>query len=214
MLQHRSAGQFDRSRLGYRHEHNRYRRNRYNGDQGGLRLAVMNELEEWRPVIDYEGLYEVSSLGRVRSVERNVPTRNKWNNSVGTLHVKGRMMKLVPKDTGRLQTMLSKEGHKRQWQVHQLVARAFLGPKPSPKHEVCHNDGDHLNNRPGNLRWGTKSENMTDRVLHGQDHNSRKTHCPRDHEYTSENTYISPVGWRQCRKCKSIRRKITEGAGS
>lgn len=168
----------------------------------------MEEFEEWRPVAGYEGVYEVSSLGRIRSLDRWVPCGNKWNDQRNLKFFKGRILKQTPKDTGRLQVILSVSGRQRPGQVHQLVAIAFLGPKPSPLHEVCHNDGDHLNNRETNLRWGTKSENMRDRVLHGQDHNALKTHCPRNHEYTEENTYISPSGWRQCRQCKPLRRKL------
>jgi hypothetical protein len=118
------------------------------------------------------------------------------------------MMKQNPKETGRLQIILHRDGIGKAGQVHQLVAKAFLGPKPTPLHEVCHNDGDHLNNRADNLRWGTKSENMYDRVTHGQDHNANKTHCKRNHEYTEENTYTCPKGWRQCRECNRISSRL------
>lgn len=51
--------------------------------------------------------------------------------------------------------------------VHQVVARAFLGPAPSPTHEVAHNDGNRFNNHYSNLRWATAAENIADKVIHG-----------------------------------------------
>lgn len=165
----------------------------------------MDEVEKWLPAVGYEGYYEVSSLGAVRGIDRVVMVKNRWHGDKRTpKFYKGKTLKQTPKDTGRLQVMLSRETIQRQWQVHQLVAWAFLGPKPTPLHEVCHNDGDYLNNRASNLRWDTRSENHFDRVRHGQHHNSNKTHCIRGHEYTEENTYVTSKGWRQCRKCKPI----------
>jgi hypothetical protein len=52
--------------------------------------------------------------------------------------------------------------------VHRLVALAFIGPQPSPKHEVAHNDGNKRNNHWSNLRWATRKENEADKVLHGR----------------------------------------------
>ena len=51
--------------------------------------------------------------------------------------------------------------------VHSMVAGAFLGPRPSPKHQVRHLDGDRMNNRATNLAWGSVQENMDDRERHG-----------------------------------------------
>lgn len=52
--------------------------------------------------------------------------------------------------------------------VHLLVCEAFHGPKPTPKHEVAHWDGDPGNNVPANLRWATRAENMADKIRHGR----------------------------------------------
>lgn len=58
--------------------------------------------------------------------------------------------------------------------------------------------------RVGNLRWGTPTENMLDRVRNGLEHNSAKTHCIRKHEFTPENTRIVKGRWRQCKRCEKI----------
>jgi hypothetical protein len=52
--------------------------------------------------------------------------------------------------------------------VHQLVLEAFVGPKPSPKHQGAHWDGDLENNFVSNLRWATAKENIADKVRHGR----------------------------------------------
>lgn len=150
--------------------------------------------EIWKPVIGYESAYEVSSEGRVRSLDRQILAR------YGMRNIKGTVLKAQVKDTGRLQVGLSRGSKKNMRQVHQLVATAFLGPRPEGM-EVCHIDGDHLNNAASNLRWDTQSENMLDRGRHGTDHNRNKTHCPHGHEYTPGNTYVDPNGWRKCRTC-------------
>lgn len=79
----------------------------------------------------------------------------------------------------------------------------FLGPRPSGM-EVCHSDGNKLNCSAENLRYGTRSDNMIDRVDHGGNVQANKTHCPRGHVYDSANTYVSPQNRRQCRACKRL----------
>lgn len=104
---------------------------------------------------------------------------------------------------GRYVVTLCKAGRKYPSPVHKLVAQQFLGPKPTAEHEICHNDGERLNNLATNLRWGTRSENMQDKIAHGHDHNLNKTHCPQNHPYSEENTYVIPsTGGRMCRTCK------------
>ena len=149
--------------------------------------------ERWLPIPGYEEMYEVSSLGRVRSLV----TRGKWP--------AGRLMRGSPNSSGRIQVQLT-NGHSRKLlQVHRLVLEAFVGPCP-PGMEACHWDDDPLNNRLDNLRWGSRSENMYDRVRNGRDHNSRKRHCSKGHEFTKENTMYrhykrSGQTHRRCRIC-------------
>jgi hypothetical protein len=107
--------------------------------------------ENWRPVPAHPG-YEVSDLGRVRSYRNRQghPTRTPRLLSPG--QVRGyRHIKL---------------GRSHQTKVHILVLEAFVGPRPDGM--VCrHLDGNPMNNRLSNLRWGTPEENYADRHLHG-----------------------------------------------
>lgn len=103
--------------------------------------------EQWKSVIGYEGQYEVSSLGRVKSVQR------KAKNNHGVRTVPECMMKIQHSPTGYCQVVLCKNGqnHKSQF-IHRLVAQAFL-ENPDNLTEVNHKDEDKTNNRVENLEW-------------------------------------------------------------
>ena len=78
--------------------------------------------------------------------------------------------------------------------VHVLVAEAYI-PRPQGSVEVRHLNNIPTDNRVENLAWGTRSDNVLDL-------RSVRTHCPAGHEYTSNNTYEQPNGWRRCRTCR------------
>lgn len=63
---------------------------------------------------------------------------------------------------------VSDKGTRRRLRVHRLVAHYFLPSRPSQRHEICHIDGNKLNNDCENLRWGTRKENADDRTRHGR----------------------------------------------
>lgn len=152
--------------------------------------AAAGEVEEWRPAVGYEGLYEVSSLGRVKSF---------WRSPQGVI------LRTSKHPYGYPQLALSSaSGVKTKHAVHALVAAAFLGQRP-PGEEVRHLDGDPGNPRRTNLAYGTHSENMLDMRLHGTNRNAQKTHCPRNHEYNAENTSYRASGGRDCIPCNRIR---------
>lgn len=119
-------------------------------------------VEIWKAVVGFEGRYEVSDLGRVRSLDFR---------SAHRLH-KGKLRKLYlfePKDckTSYWTINLRKgDGSQNQKKVHRLVAAAFLGPEPEGMC-VCHNDGNGMNNRLNNLRYDTMAGNNEDKVKHG-----------------------------------------------
>lgn len=153
--------------------------------------------ENWRAVPGYEGAYEVSDHGRVRSLDRIVPGR--W----GSQMKRGRVLRPNRDRDGYAVVALSSNGIARTTKVHHLVLITFVGPRPIGL-EALHNDGDLSNNTPANLAWGTSSQNAYDRVRHGTHRNSRKTHCPYGHPYTEANTRMDG-GSRRCRICKRRR---------
>lgn len=114
----------------------------------------MNQ-EVWRPVVNHE-FYEVSSIGRVRSLPRTVVTAR------GVRKYKGRVLSPSMHKTGYLAVNIRNATH----YVHRLVLAAFVGPCPVGC-ECCHNNGDRADNRLSNLRWDTFSANQRDRITHG-----------------------------------------------
>lgn len=118
-------------------------------------------LEEWRGVIGFESLYEVSSLGRVRSLTR--PQKH----YTGKLLVRhGRELRGCITDRGYIKVSLCKDGRVLGRHVHALVAAAFIGPRPKGL-LVRHLDGDGTNNAAQNLAYGTGAENAEDMRRHG-----------------------------------------------
>lgn len=113
--------------------------------------------EQWLPVVGMEGLYEVSSMGRVRSLL----FRNR-------VCIKSRIKIIKPTLTkkGYHRVCLRRVGEKRQVYVHTLVIEAFVGPKPEGK-ECAHQNGIKTDNTPGNLIWKTHKENQHDQFRHG-----------------------------------------------
>lgn len=111
--------------------------------------------EIWKDIPGYEGRYQVSSEGRVRSVDRELPIGHGFTRQKrGRVLCPGRFCK-----SGHLSVILGRGTAGKP--VHQLVALAFLGPKPEGC-EVLHADGDPTNNRVDNLRYGTRTENILD----------------------------------------------------
>jgi len=150
--------------------------------------------EIWLPVRGYEGVYEVSDRGRVRSLDRRIS---------GDRHIRGRVLKERPLPNGRPRVSLAFNGKAVDAYTYRLVLEAFVGPCP-PGMECLHWDDNHSNNRLANLRWGTRTENMRDMSRNGNG-NAGLTHCPAGHEYNLENTYIYPSG-RQHRGCRACGR--------
>lgn len=121
--------------------------------------------ELWKSVIGYENNYEVSNKGRVRGIERKVQLfRNRKPYQVNTF--KPRILKTAMNKKGYLTVSLSLNNRKSTLRIHRLVAIAFCEGKESGL-EVCHKDGNKLNNVSSNLRWDTPENNVLDRVKHG-----------------------------------------------
>lgn len=121
--------------------------------------------EEWRPVVGYEGQYEVSNLGRVRSLAREV------KNGRGVRRLRERILKPRRRNQyGHAGVVLTGQRHRT---VHSLVAEAFIGPRPEGL-EVRHLNGDRTDNRATNLAYGTRSENHRDCYFYGGKHGRGK----------------------------------------
>ncbi len=116
----------------------------------------MNEV--WRDIPDYEGTYQASSLGRIKSLDVVVACNG------GTRVRKGKVLSPIGHHTGY--TVYSLGAKKKSVYGHKLVALAFLGA-PEEKQVVCHFDGDKKNNALYNLRYDTMSGNEQDKRKHG-----------------------------------------------
>ena len=118
-------------------------------------------MEEWRDIEGYEGYYQVSNHGNVRSLDRTTLGRD----GVKYPH-KGVVFKPTTNKNGYKYVVLKKDGGFKGYTVHGLVARAFV-EKANGKTEVNHKDGDKTNNRVSNLEWVTHSENEKHAVKTG-----------------------------------------------
>ena len=115
--------------------------------------SVSLQNEEWRDVVGYEGMYMVSSFGRVASLSR--PTFN----GVSQYFTKQRIIKSCPKDNGYLVVSIYKKPqHRKTHHVHRIVAEAFCD-NPYNKPHIDHINADRRDNRAENLRWVTQQEN-------------------------------------------------------
>lgn len=113
--------------------------------------------EIWKDIPNYEGFYQISSFGNVRSLDRVIhfqkgnPKRNTFS--------KGKRIKNQISNSGYYRTKLCKNQTRKMFSVHRLVAEVFI-PNPENKPQVNHIDGNRLNNHVENLEWATMSENV------------------------------------------------------
>lgn len=128
-------------------------------------VAELRAAERWLPIVGFEGRYEVSDLGKVRSLPRMVLKASRAGNQY-QYPIRGGILSPKIDRRGYKYVGLRSDGRHLHIYIHQAVARAFLGPVPGGK-EVAHGDGDQTNNRLSNLRYATRSENHADKVLHG-----------------------------------------------
>lgn len=106
--------------------------------------------EIWKAIEGYEGLYEVSNLGRVRNLDKVDSMGRFW---------KGKILTACQQRGNYLYVQLSKDGKQKPMKIHRLVAKAFI-PNPDNKPQVNHKDCNKANNRADNLEWVTNQENI------------------------------------------------------
>lgn len=121
--------------------------------------------EVWKPIPGYEGAYEASSRGRVKSLARRIHIEGR-----GVRPVRERILRtyLAGPLRNTAYVCLSGGGEARPWMVHRLVLMAFRGPAPAGT-EGCHRNDVKADNRIENLYWGTRAENVADRTANGGD---------------------------------------------
>jgi len=119
-------------------------------------------METWKYIDGYEGYYEVSTLGNVRSIDRKVP-----NARHGEINCKGKKLKPAIDACGYFRVALSKNRKLSTYKVHRLVMLAFIGES---KLQVNHKNGIKTDNRLENLEYCTQSEN----ILHAYQNNLMK----------------------------------------
>lgn len=156
--------------------------------------------ELWFPLEGYEG-YEVSTLGRLRSLDRYVDHKD------GTQSFRA----------GVIRKPFVNQGYNVYWikgkvrKASQLVCITFFGPRGKGV-VVRHLNGDSLDDRVDNLSYGSQKQNIGDMLAQGTQVNQRKTHCPQGHEYSGDNLWRdSHSRGRVCRTCKLEKTKEYRG---
>lgn len=115
-----------------------------------------NTIEIWKGVVGHEDSYQVSNLGRVKSLARRVRLKH-WSGTVSTRAVQERILKPgMQLKSGHVSVAIGKNNSRL---VHQLVLEAFVGPRPAGR-DTLHLNHKANDNRLENLRYGTRSENL------------------------------------------------------
>ena len=121
--------------------------------------------EQWRDIQGFEGLYQISDHGRVKSNDRVISQSNRYGTT--TIHVyKGRILKESMNPNGYIHVDLHKEGKTIRFLIHRLVAIHFL-EKQDGQNIINHLDGNKSNNTVSNLEWCTQSQNIQYAYDHG-----------------------------------------------
>jgi len=162
----------------------------------------MAKVEVWKPIAGFEGLYEVSNLGQVKSLERLRITKGG-----GITKVCERILKQTLNKFGYCKVTLTKAGKHHFFVAHRLVAMAFI-PNPEIKPEINHKDGNKQNNCVDNLEWCTPTENKRHAYatgLNGGEHiKTRKRVNQYDMNFNLIATYPSIAEAERATKTKNI----------
>lgn len=126
--------------------------------------CVASDAERWAPVQNFEGLYEVSTHGRLKALARRVRGGH-GHRPIPERILPGRINSV----TGYVQIIFSdaSTNRRRTAYLHRVVLETFVGAAP-PNTQCCHNNGTKTDNQLSNLRWGTRIENAADAKDHGR----------------------------------------------
>ena len=113
--------------------------------------------EEWRDIKGYENLYQVSNLGRIKSLDRYKITKGRYGKL--KIKIKGKVLKPCINHDGYYEIVLSKDGKAKMFRLHRIVANTFIENKRIAN-QVNHINGNKLDNRVDNLEWCTCKENI------------------------------------------------------
>lgn len=127
-----------------------------------MEYSITNSSEVWVKLKGYEGYLEVSSEGRVRSVDRIILRKD----TMTPVFKQGRVLSIQKDRQGYCRIAVSWKGSTNCLKIHRLVAMMFI-PNPENKPQVNHIDGDKSNNKVSNLEWVTNSENQLHAVENG-----------------------------------------------
>lgn len=145
-------------------------------------------IEEWRPVVGFEKYYEVSNLGRIKSLCRIIYNRGH------KIIRKERFLKLHKSDKGYFRIKINVGDYVKTVLVHRLVAEAFV-PNPENKPHVNHMNSTPTDNRVENLEWCTHAENMKHSYVNG-----RREHL----DFRGEKSPVAKLNWRNVRKIRKM----------
>lgn len=118
--------------------------------------------EIWKDIKDYEGMYQVSNLGRVRSLDKIVNGSNQYGAHFIKIR-RGKLLKLHISNNGYYRVILVSDNKNKNFLIHRLVAKAFI-PNPNNLPEINHIDGNKSNNIIDNLEWCNHSYNIQHRI--------------------------------------------------
>lgn len=152
--------------------------------------------EEWRDIVGYEGLYQISNMGRVKGLPRISHFGNR------TKRIPTRILKPTISKRGYYVIGLSKDSKTKTYTIHRLLMKAFV-PNPENKRAIDHIDTNKLNNSLSNLRWCTDKENSNNEITKEKNRanglrmweegcfdNRNNTHYRKVAQYTRDGEYI------------------------
>lgn len=162
--------------------------------------------EIWKPIPGYEGAYEISNMGRLRSLTRTRIVNN-CHGGTSPRTDKGRIFALGNNGNGYAYVSLSENGKKTNYYIHRLVAEAFLEKPEGENFVVDHLDHDRRNNMADNLEWVTQKENVnrSRHLMHHQRERYRESSTGEKYIIRYKNGYRVNIKWaKKCKEFKSL----------